>query len=172
MKRILKLHVNGEEFEVLTEIHKTLLEVLREDLGLTGTKRGCDLGTCGACTVLIEGKPYLSCLTLAVDVQGKKIVTIEGLAQDGELHPLQKAFVEKGAIQCGFCTPGMILTAKAFLHENPHPSEGNVKKAISGNLCRCTGYIKIVEAILSVSPLSLPSPQRGEGVGEGEGRLK
>jgi carbon-monoxide dehydrogenase small subunit len=151
MKRILKLHVNGEEFEVLTEIHKTLLEVLREDLGLTGTKRGCDLGTCGACTVLIEGKPYLSCLTLAVDVQGKKIVTIEGLAQDGELHPLQKAFVEKGAIQCGFCTPGMILTAKAFLDENSHPSEGDVKKAISGNLCRCTGYIKIVEAILSVS---------------------
>jgi len=151
MKRILKLHVNGEEFEVLTEIHKTLLEVLREDLGLTGTKRGCDLGTCGACTVLIEGKPYLSCLTLAVDVQGKKIVTIEGLAQDGELHPLQKAFVEKGAIQCGFCTPGMILTAKAFLDENSHPSEGDVKKAISGNLCRCTGYVKIVEAILSVS---------------------
>ena len=151
MKHILKLHVNGEEFEVLTEIHKTLLEVLREDLGLTGTKRGCDLGTCGACTVLIQGKPYLSCLTLAVDVQGKKIVTIEGLAQDGELHPLQKAFVKKGAIQCGFCTPGMILTAKAFLDENPHPSEGDVKKAISGNLCRCTGYIKIVEAILSVS---------------------
>ncbi len=151
MKRILNLHVNGEEFEVFTEIHKTLLEVLREDLGLTGTKRGCDLGTCGACTVLIEGKPYLSCLTLAVDVQGKKIVTIEGLAQEGELHPLQKAFVKKGAIQCGFCTPGMILTAKAFLDENPHPSEGDVKKAISGNLCRCTGYVKIVEAILSVS---------------------
>jgi len=151
MKRILRLHVNGEDFEVLTEVHKTLLEVLREDLGLTGTKRGCDLGACGACTVLIEGKPFLSCLTLAVDVQGKKIVTIEGLSQDGEPHPLQKAFVEKGAIQCGFCTPGMILTAKAFLDENPHPSEGEVKKAISGNLCRCTGYVKIVEAILSVA---------------------
>jgi carbon-monoxide dehydrogenase small subunit len=151
MKRILKLHVNGEDYEVLTEIHKTLLEVLREDLGLTGTKRGCDLGTCGACTVLIEGKPYLSCLTLAVDVQGKKILTIEGLAKEGELHPLQKVFVEKGAIQCGFCTPGMILTSKAFLDENPHPSEGEVKKAISGNLCRCTGYVKIVEAILSVA---------------------
>jgi carbon-monoxide dehydrogenase small subunit len=151
MKRIIKLHVNGEEFEVLTEVHKTLLEVLREDLGLTGTKRGCDLGACGACTVLIEGKPFLSCLTLAVDVQGKKIVTIEGLAQDGELHPLQKAFVEKGAIQCGFCTPGMILTAKAFLDGNPHPLEGEVKRAISGNLCRCTGYVKIVEAILSVA---------------------
>jgi len=151
MKRILKLNVNGEEFEILTEVHKTLLEVLREDLGLTGTKRGCDLGTCGACTVLIEGKPYLSCLTLAADVQGKKILTIEGLSQKGEPHPLQKAFVEKGAIQCGFCTPGMILTAKAFLEEQPHPSEGELKKAISGNLCRCTGYVKIVEAILSVS---------------------
>jgi len=150
MKRILNLNVNGEEFEVLTEVHRTLLEVLRENLGLTGTKRGCDLGTCGACTVLIEGKPYLSCLTLAVDVQGKKIVTIEGLARDGEPHPLQKAFVQKGAIQCGFCTPGMILTAKAFLNENPNPSEEEVKQAISGNICRCTGYVKIVEAILSV----------------------
>lgn len=151
MKHILKLNVNGEEKEILTEMHRTLLEVLREDLGLTGTKRGCDLGACGACTVLIEGKPYLSCLTLAADVQGKKIITIEGLAQDGEPHPLQKAFIEKGAIQCGFCTPGMILTAKAFLDEHPHPSEGEVKRAISGNICRCTGYIKIVEAILSVS---------------------
>jgi carbon-monoxide dehydrogenase small subunit len=151
MKRIITLNVNGEEFELLTEVHRTLLEVLREDLGMTGTKRSCDLGTCGACTVLIEGKPYLSCLTLAADVQGKKIVTIEGLAQDGEPHPLQKAFVEKGAIQCGFCTPGMILTAKAFLEENPDPSEEEVKKAISGNICRCTGYVKIVEAILSVA---------------------
>jgi len=149
MKRIIKLHINGEDYEILTEVHKTLLEVLREDLGFTGTKRGCDFGTCGACTVLIEGKPYLSCLTLAVDVQGKQIITIEGLLEDGELHPLQKAFVEKGAIQCGFCTPGMILTAKAFLDEYPHPSEEEVKKAISGNLCRCTGYVKIVEAILS-----------------------
>ena len=151
MKRILKLNVNSEEKEILTEVNKTLLEMLREDLGLTGTKRGCDLGTCGACTVLIEGKPYLSCLTLAVGVQGKKILTIEGLAKEGELHPLQKAFVEKGAIQCGFCTPGMILTSKAFLDENPRPSEGEVKKAISGNLCRCTGYVKIVEAILSAA---------------------
>jgi carbon-monoxide dehydrogenase small subunit len=151
MKQVIKLHVNGEEHDVLTEIHKTLLEVLREDLGLTGTKRGCDLGTCGACTVLIDGKPHLSCLTLAVDVHGKEILTIEGLGQGTKLHPLQKAFVEKGALQCGFCTPGMILTAKAFLDEHPHPSEGEVKKAISGNLCRCTGYIKIVEAILSSS---------------------
>ena len=151
MKHVLKLQLNGKEHEILTEIHKTLLEVLREDLGLTGTKRGCDLGTCGACTVLIDGKPHLSCLTLAVDVQGREILTIEGLGQAGEIHPLQKAFVEKGAVQCGFCTPGMILTARAFLSEKPHPAEGEVKKAISGNLCRCTGYVKIVEAILSVT---------------------
>jgi carbon-monoxide dehydrogenase small subunit len=151
MKHILKLHVNGEKVEVLTETHKTLLEVLREDLGLMGTKRGCDLGACGACTVLIDGESHLSCLTLAADVKGKKITTIEGLGHPGKIHPLQKAFVEKGAIQCGFCTPGMILTAKAFLDENPHPSEGEVKKAISGNICRCTGYVKIVEAILSVT---------------------
>jgi len=151
MKRVLKLYVNGEILEILSEPHKTLLEVLREDLGLTGTKRACDLGTCGACTVLINGKPHLSCLTLAADAQGKEILTIEGLSQDGELHPLQKAFVEQGAIQCGFCTPGMILTAKAFLEKHPHPSEEEVKKAISGNLCRCTGYVKIVEAILSVA---------------------
>jgi carbon-monoxide dehydrogenase small subunit len=151
MKRILRLHVNGETYEVLTEIHKTLLEVLREDLGLTGTKRGCDLGSCGACTVLIKGKPHLSCLTLAADAQGKEILTIEGLSRNGDLHPLQKAFIEKGAIQCGFCTPGMILTAKAFLDQHPHPSEEEAKKAISGNLCRCTGYVKIVEAILTAA---------------------
>jgi len=150
MKRILKLYVNGDETEVFTEVHKTLLEVLREDLGLTGTKRGCDLGACGACTVLISGKPYLSCLTLAADVQGRQIVTIEGLSQGRELHPLQKAFVEKGAIQCGFCTPGMVLTGKAFLDEHSHPTEAEVRRAISGNLCRCTGYTKIIEAIQSV----------------------
>jgi len=151
MKHVIRLHVNGEEFEIFTGVHKTLLEVLREDLGLIGTKKGCDLGGCGACTVIIEGKPYLSCLTLAADVQKKKITTIEGLSQNGELHPLQKAFVEKGAIQCGFCTPGMVLTAKAFLDEHPQPSEEEVKRAISGNLCRCTGYVKIVEAIRSVA---------------------
>jgi carbon-monoxide dehydrogenase small subunit len=160
MKRIIKLRVNGEAVEILTDTHKTLLEVLREDLGLTGTKRACDLGTCGACTVLIDGKAHLSCLTLVMDAQVKNITTIEGLARNGDLHPLQKAFVEKGALQCGFCTPGMILTAKAFLDENPHPAEGEVKKAISGNLCRCTGYVKIVEAILSVTKKYGP---RGQG---------
>jgi carbon-monoxide dehydrogenase small subunit len=149
MKKILCLHVNGEAFEVLTEVRKTLLEVLREDLVLMGTKRGCDLGTCGACTLLIEGNPYLSCLTLGADVQRKNIITIEGLSLEEKPHPLQEAFVEKGAIQCGFCTPGMILTAKALLDENPQPSQIEVIRAISGNLCRCTGYVKIVEAILS-----------------------
>ena len=150
MKRIITLHVNGEGFEVLTEVQRTLLEVLREDLGLTGTKRGCDLGTCGACTVLIEGKPYLSCLTLAVDVQGKKIVTVEGLAQGEKIHPLQKAFVEKGAIQCGFCTPGMLMAAKALLDRVPRPSEDQIREALEGNLCRCTGYRRIIEAIQAV----------------------
>ncbi len=161
MKRILDLHVNGETFEILAEVNKTLLQVLREDLGFTGTKRGCDLGACGACTVLINGKPHLSCLTLAVDAQGKEILTIEGLRHNGNLHPLQRAFVEKGAIQCGFCTPGMILTAKAFLDEHPHPSEEEVKRAISGNICRCTGYVKIVEAILAAAESEQDS--RGQG---------
>ena len=151
MKQAIRLHVNGEEHEILAETNRTLLDVLRENLGLTGTKRGCDLGTCGACTVLINGKPHLSCLTLAVDVQGKEILTIEGLGQDRKLHPLQKAFVENGAVQCGFCTPGMILTAKAFLDEHPSPAEEEVKKSISGNFCRCTGYVKIVEAILAAA---------------------
>ena len=151
MKQAIRLYVNGEEHEILAETNRTLLDVLRENLGLTGTKRGCDLATCGACTVLINGKPHLSCLTLAVDVQGKEILTIEGLGQDRKLHPLQKAFVENGAVQCGFCTPGMILTAKAFLDEHPSPAEEDVKKAISGNFCRCTGYVKIVEAILAAA---------------------
>ena len=125
----------------------TLLEALRERLGLTGTKRGCDMGQCGACTVLLDGQPVRSCLTLAIDAQGQEITTIEGLAQDGKLHPLQRTFHEHGAIQCGFCTPGMILTARALLAENPTPTVREIKQAISGNLCRCTGYVKIIEAI-------------------------
>ena len=151
LKQVVMLRVNGDSYEVLIEPKKTLLEVLREDLGLTGAKAVCGLGACGACTVLIDHKPVLSCLTLAVASQGKEITTIEGLRQGDELHPLQEAFIEKGAIQCGMCTPGMILSAKALLEETPHPTEMEVKKAIAGNLCRCTGYVKIVEAVLAAA---------------------
>jgi len=147
MKQLIELRVNGEGRDVVVKPQVTLLEALRERLGLTGTKRGCDMGQCGACTVLLDGQPIRSCLTLAVDAQGREITTIEGLAQNGELHPLQRAFHEHGAIQCGFCTPGMILTARALLDENPTPTTEEVKQAISGNLCRCTGYVKIIEAV-------------------------
>jgi len=147
-KRAIQLTVNGEEYEAVVAPSQTLLEVLRDDLYLTGTKEGCGEGACGTCTVLLDGKPVRSCLTLAVEVQGREITTIEGLAPMGELHPVQRAFVEYGAIQCGFCAPGMILTAKALLDENPNPTEQEVRQAISGNVCRCTGYAKIVEAIL------------------------
>ncbi len=150
MKEIVELKINGEVYEVSIEPKKTLLEVLREDLGLTGTKEVCDMGTCGACTVLINNRPYLSCLTLAIACKGKEITTIEGLRKGEMLHPLQESFIKKGAIQCGMCTPGMILSAKALLDENPNPTEMDVRRAISGNLCRCTGYVKIVEAILAV----------------------
>ncbi len=151
MKEMVTLQVNGESYELFIEAKKTLLEVLREDLGLTGTKEVCDLGTCGACTVLLNNKPVLSCLILAVACKGKEIITIEGLRQGETLHPLQNSFIQHGAIQCGMCTPGMILSAKALLDENPHPTEIEVRRAISGNLCRCTGYVKIVDAILAVS---------------------
>ena len=151
MKRAIELNVNGDPHEVLVAPSNTLLEVLRDKLGLMGTKRGCDLGACGACTVLVDGEAFLSCVMLAVDACGKEIMTIEGLAQGGELHPLQRAFVEKGGLQCGFCTPGMILTAKAILDEELHPTEAVIKKKMAGNLCRCTGYKKIVEAIQSVA---------------------
>ncbi len=151
MKRLISLTVNGENHEVVVEPRTTLLEVLRNSLGLTGAKEGCSLGNCGACTVLLDGRPVLSCLLLAVEAQGKEIVTIEGLAEGGKLHPLQEAFVEHGAVQCGFCIPGMILSAKAFLDENPHPTEEEVKEAISGNLCRCTGYSDAVRAILAAA---------------------
>ena len=150
MKKIIELNVNGEKHEVAVAPNQTLLEVLREDLHLTGAKESCDLGSCGACTVLMEGKAVLSCMILAVDVKEKEILTIEGLAQNNEPHPLQKSFHEKGAVQCGYCTSGMIMTAKAFLDRKPDPTKDEVKEAISGNLCRCTGYAKIVEAILSV----------------------
>jgi carbon-monoxide dehydrogenase small subunit len=142
--------VNGELCEVLVEPRTTLLQVLRENLGLTGTKQGCNAGDCGACTVLIDNRPVDSCLTLAIEAQGKEILTIEGLDQQGKLHPLQQAFIDHYAVQCGFCTPGMILSAKALLDRNSRPTEEEVREAISGNLCRCTGYVKIVEAILAV----------------------
>jgi carbon-monoxide dehydrogenase small subunit len=145
------LQINGEGYELSITPKKTLLEVLREDIGLTGTKEVCDLGSCGACTVLLDGKPILSCLTLAVACKGKEITTIEGLRKGETLHPLQSSFIQRGAIQCGMCTPGMILSAKALLDEKPHPTEIEVRKAIAGNLCRCTGYVKIIEAILAVS---------------------
>jgi len=151
MKRALALTVNDEEYEVLADTHRTLLEVLRDSLGLTGSKEGCGFGACGACTVLIDGKATLACLTLAFSAQGKRITTIEGLAVNGKLHPIQDAAVRYGAIQCGFCTPGWIMSAKALLDENPKPTALQVKTAIAGNLCRCTGYVKIIESIIAAS---------------------
>jgi carbon-monoxide dehydrogenase small subunit len=150
-KQLIELRVNGESCELAVEPQRTLLEVLREDLGLTGAKEACGTGECGACTVLMDGKPILSCLTLAIEAQGKKITTIEGLAKNGELHPLQKAFIRYGAIQCGYCTSGMILNAKAILDENPRPSRDEILKGLEGNLCRCTGYNKILEAVMAAS---------------------
>jgi len=152
--RSIKLIVNGYSYNVSVPAETTLLEVLREELQLTGTKFGCDTGECGACTVLIDGRPFRSCMTLAVEVEGKRITTIEGLANGGELHPVQKKFVEFQAIQCGFCSPGMILTAVAFLGENPKPTRQEVRRAISGNICRCTGYQKIVEAVIAASKIN------------------
>ncbi len=152
MKVKVHLEVNGLAYEIEVEPRRTLLEVIREDLELTGTKEGCGLGECGTCTVLLDGKPIKSCITLAVQANGREVATIEGLEKsDGTLHPIQQAFIDHGAIQCGFCTPGMVLSAKALLEENPRPTEIEVRQAIAGNLCRCTGYQKIVEAILSVS---------------------
>ena len=148
---MIKLKVNGELYEVAVQPWRTLLEVLRETIGLTGTKKGCDEGDCGACTVLMDGKPVPSCLILAIEAQGKDIATIEGLAEGDKLHPIQEAFVKHGALQCGFCTPGMILSAKALLDENPKPTAEEIKFAIAGNLCRCTGYVKIIEAIQAVA---------------------
>jgi len=144
------LKVNGERYELEVEPWKTLLRVLREELNLTGTKEGCGTGDCGACTVIMGGKAVNSCLILAPLADGEDIITIEGLVENGKLHPLQEAFIEEGAIQCGFCTPGMILAAKALLDENPNPTEEEIRKGIAGNLCRCTGYVKIVKAIQAV----------------------
>ena len=147
MKVRLTCRVNQEPVDVLADDYKTLLEVLREDLQLTGTKHGCELGECGACAVLVDGKPVLSCLVLAVESEGRQITTVEGLAADGRLHPLQECFADLGAAQCGYCTPGILITAKALLDAEPNPSRERICEALSGNLCRCTGYLQIVEAV-------------------------
>jgi len=151
MKKQIKLNVNGVKYDVLIKPHWTLLDVLRDEMGLMGTKKGCDRGQCGACTVIVNGEAILSCLILAIQCQGKHILTIEGLVQDGKLDPLQDAFVKYGAIQCGFCTPGMIMASRALLQKNPHPSEEEIKRGLSGNLCRCTGYTKIIAAVQKAS---------------------
>lgn len=151
MKQAIELRVNHEIHRLEIEAHRTLLEVLREELGLMGTKEGCGKGDCGACTVLLDGEPAYSCLTLAVEAQGKEIRTIEGLAEGDQLDPVQQAFVDHWALQCGFCTPGMVMSAKSLLEKNPAPTRAEIKKAISGVLCRCTGYVKIVEAVESAA---------------------
>src|SRR4030043_550727 len=151
VKRLMRFNINGEIYEDEIDVRRTLLELLREHFGLTGTKRGCNEGECGACTVLLDGKPVTSWFVLAIEAEGKRIETVEGLEKNGELHPLQKAFMEHGAFQCGFCTPGMLMAAKGLLMENPKPSEEEVRKSIAGNLCRCTGYNKYVEAILDAA---------------------
>jgi len=147
VKAQLTLKVNGESRDMMVAVHKTLLEVLREDLGLTGTKHGCELGECGTCTVLVDGEPVLSCLALPVELGGREIKTVEGMADGRQLHPLQRAFAELGAAQCGYCTPGILLTAEALLEDNPTPSRDEVRIALAGNLCRCTGYTKILDAV-------------------------
>ncbi|MBI2911070.1 MAG: (2Fe-2S)-binding protein [Chloroflexi bacterium] len=152
MRHAIRFTVNGEAQALEVEPHRTLLDVLREDLHLTGAKEGCDAGDCGVCTIILDGKAVNPCLILAVEARGKEITTIEGLARDERLHPLQEEFIRQGAVQCGFCSPGMILTAKALLAENPQPTAQEVREAIAGNLCRCTGYESIVRAILSAAP--------------------
>lgn len=151
MKKLINLNINGKDHELAVSPNQTLADVIRDEIGLTGTKKGCEVGECGACTVIMDGKPVTSCLVLAVQANGRTILTIEGMETDKGLHPLQQAFMDKGAIQCGYCTSGMILSAKALLDRNAHPDESEIRMAISGNLCRCTGYQKIVEAIKSVS---------------------
>ena len=160
----INITVNGEKYHLEVKPNRVLLDVLREDLGLTGTKKGCGLGKCGACTILLNGRPVHSCLLLAAQADRKQITTIEGIAAIEEPHPLQAAFVAKGAVQCGFCTPGMINAAKALLDANPDPDEAEIKLAIAGNLCRCTGYNQIVSAIKSCTPTksNLQSPERRE----------
>jgi len=149
MKTVITLSVNGELHDVAVEPNRTLLDVLREDLALTGSKKGCDSGVCGACTVIINGEPVLGCMTLAIRCQGREIQTIEGLSQNGRLHPLQQAAIDHNAVQCGFCTPGWIMTAKALLENTPKPTREDIRQGIAGNICRCTGYKKIEEAVMA-----------------------
>ncbi|MFC1815808.1 (2Fe-2S)-binding protein [Thermodesulfobacteriota bacterium] len=151
MKKTIRLHVNGDLYELSVAPNQTLLDVLREELSLSGTKKGCDSGACGACTVIMDGEPILGCLTLAIRCHNKKITTIEGLAQNGKLHPLQESAIEHNAVQCGYCTPGWILSAKVLLDNDPKPTRENIRQAIAGNLCRCTGYKKIEEAIIDAA---------------------
>ena len=151
MKQRMHFNINGEMYEEDIDVRRTLLEVLRESFGLMGTKRACNEGECGVCTVLIDGKSVASCLVLAVEAQGKAIETVEGVSQEDQLHPLQQAFIDHGAFQCGFCTPGVLMVAKGLLNENPNPNEVEVRTAIAGNLCRCSGYNKYVEAILDAA---------------------
>ena len=146
-KRVISMTVNGDPVDAVVKDNLTLLDFLRDHLGLTGTKKGCEPGECGACTVQLDGLPVNSCSTLAVECDGREVITIEGVAKDGKLHPIQKQFIDKWALQCGYCTPGMIMSAKCLLEKNPHPTELEIREAIEGNLCRCTGYAKIVEAI-------------------------
>jgi aerobic-type carbon monoxide dehydrogenase small subunit (CoxS/CutS family) len=158
-RQVVVLLVNGERAELLLPVHKTMLEVLREDMQLTGTKHGCELGECGTCTVLVDGKPELSCLLLPVQVEGRSITTIEGMASGSQLHPLQQAFAELGAAQCGYCTPGILLASKSLLDSIQRPTRDEIREALAGNLCRCTGYIKILDAVeLAARRSSPPSP--------------
>ena len=170
MKAVIKLNVNGVDHELFVPLHKTLLEVIREDLGLTGTKHGCELGECGACTVLVDNVPLLSCVTMPVDVQGKRILTVEGMGSVSNPHPLQTAFTELGAAQCGYCTPGMLLVSKALLDKNPTPVQDEIKDALSGNICRCTGYLKIFDAVELAAKRMQGHDCCGDGCQSGEVR--
>jgi carbon-monoxide dehydrogenase small subunit len=163
MKRVIELDINGGAYDVVISPQDLLIDVLRQKLDLTGTKKGCGQGDCGTCTVLIDGRRALACLTLAIACEGRRILTIEGMEKNGVLHPIQQAFIDKGAVQCGYCTPGMVLSAKALLDENPAPTEHEIKLGISGNLCRCTGYVKIVDAVRDAAGRLQAGADSGKG---------